>query len=67
MSEIEQPNKNWVNDHNFNKDLTFKIMKKKKKKYRTTTVPFNCLQVSLAVTHRVVLVDTYCLVESSSG
>ena len=71
MSEIKQPNKNWVNDHNFNKDLTFKIMKKKqnkkKQKYRKTNVPFNCLQVSLAVTHRVVLVDTYCLVESSSS
>ena len=40
MSEIKQPNKNWINDHNFNKDLTFKIMEKKK--YRKTNVPFNC-------------------------
>ena len=29
LSEIKQPNKNWINDHNFNKDLTFKIMEKK--------------------------------------
>ena len=42
MSEIKQPNKNWINDHNFNKDLTFKIMEKKK--YRKTNVPFNCQQ-----------------------
>ena len=39
MSEIKQPNKKWINDHNINKDLTFKIMEKKK--YR---VPFNCQQ-----------------------
>ena len=42
MSKIKQPNKNWINDHNFNKDLTFKIMEKKK--YRKTNVPFNCQQ-----------------------
>ena len=42
MSEIKQPNKNWTNDHNFNKDLTFKIMEKKK--YRKTNVPFSCQQ-----------------------
>ena len=42
MSEIKQPNKKWKNDHNFNKDLTFKIMEKKK--YRKTNVPFNCQQ-----------------------
>ena len=42
MSEIKQPNKNWINDHNFNKDLTFKIMEKKK--YRKTSVPFSCQQ-----------------------
>ena len=29
LSEIKQPNKNWINDHNFNKDLTFKILEKK--------------------------------------
>ena len=29
MSKIKQPNKNWINDHNFNKDLTFKILEKK--------------------------------------
>ena len=42
MSEIKQPNNNWINDHNFNKDLTFEIMEKKK--YRNTNVPFNCQQ-----------------------
>ena len=42
MSEIKQPNKNGINDHNFNKDLTFKIMEKKE--YRKTNVPFNCQQ-----------------------
>ena len=42
MSKIKQPNKNWINDHNFNKDLTFKIMEKKK--YRKTNVHFNCQQ-----------------------
>ena len=42
LSEIKQPNKNWINDHNFNKDLTFKIMEKRK--YRKTNVPFNCQQ-----------------------
>ena len=42
MSKIKQPHKNWINDHNFNKDLTFKIMEKKK--YRKTNVPFNCQQ-----------------------
>ena len=42
MSKIKQPNKNWINDHNFNKDLTFKIMEKKK--YRKTNVPFSCQQ-----------------------
>ena len=42
MSEIKQPNKNGINDHNFNKDLTFKIMEKKK--YRKINVPFNSQQ-----------------------
>ena len=40
MGERKQPNKNRINDHNFNKDLKFKIMEKKK--YRKTNVPFNC-------------------------
>ena len=60
MSEIKQPNKNWINDHNFNKDLTFKIMEKKK--YRK--------QMPLSIVNNpdilVVFVDTSCLVESSS-
>ena len=42
MSEIKQPNENWIKDHNFNKDLTFKILEKKK--YRKTNVPLNCQQ-----------------------
>ena len=48
MSKIKQPNKNWINDHNFNKDLTFKIMEKKK--YRKTNVPFSCQQASTTLT-----------------
>ena len=42
MSEIKQPNKNWINDHNFNKNIAFKRMEKNK--YRKTNVPFNCQQ-----------------------
>ena len=36
MSEIKQPNKNWINDHNFNKDLTFKTMENKKTLWQRT-------------------------------
>ena len=75
MSEIKQPNKNGINDHNFNKDLTFKIMEKKK--YRKTNVPFNCRQPwllgssipcrdSSSSLRRHILPGRVVLVESSS-
>ena len=48
MSKIKQPNKNWINDHNFNKNRAFKIMEKNKYHFqhniRKTNVPFNCQQ-----------------------
>ena len=76
MSEIKQPNKNWINDHNFNKDLTFKIMEKKK--YRKTNVPFSCQQPwllgssipcrdSSSSLRRQILPRRVVLVESSSS
>ena len=67
MSKIKQPNKNWINDHNFNKDLTFKIMEKKK--YRKTNVPFNCQQpwlLGFRYPLPWLIDDTSCLIESSS-
>ena len=49
MSEIKQPNKNWINDHNFNKNKTFKIMGKNTYRFqqniRKTNVPFSCQQL----------------------
>ena len=48
MSKIKQPNKNWINDHNFNKNRAIKIMEKNKYHFqhniRKTNVPFNCQQ-----------------------
>ena len=61
MSKIKQPNKNWINDHNFKKDLTFKILEKKtqnKCPFQLSTTLTTSIQVFLAVTHRVVFVDT---------
>lgn len=51
MGKTKQPNKNWVNDHNFNKNRTFKIMGKNKYHFRhnirKTNVLFNCQQPRL--------------------
>ena len=64
-SKIKQPNKNWINDHNFNKNRTFKIMGK----INIFSNKIFAKQMSLSVVNNPdssSSLDTSCLVESSS-